>query len=117
VIDRVSTARMLRVIRCLEPFQRCFGHRAQRLALRTYVQSLFSDSDRKKSMQVMLARVTQPVTKPRSLARFSAAKWLVNSTSCHVAPPQVSSYDARPKVYEDVMGSRYSLLTSCPTWN
>src|SRR6185295_6859374 len=36
-------------------------HRAQRLALGTYVHGLFSDSDRK-SMQAMVARVTQPVT-------------------------------------------------------
>ena len=48
-------------MRWLEPFQRCFGHRAQRLALRTYVQGVFSDSDRK-SMQAMLARVTDPVS-------------------------------------------------------
>src|SRR5262249_54145345 len=47
-------------MRWLEPFQRCFGHRAQRLALRTYVQGVFSDSERK-SMQAMLAPVTQPV--------------------------------------------------------
>src|SRR5262249_50386345 len=37
------------------------GHRAQRLALETYVHGLFSDSDRK-SMQAMLARVTNPIT-------------------------------------------------------
>jgi SRSO17 transposase len=61
VIDHTATARVQRLIRWLEPFQRCFGHRAQRLALRTYVHGLFSDSDRK-SMQAMLARVTQPVT-------------------------------------------------------
>ena len=61
MIDRTATACVQRLIRWLEPFQRCFGHRAQRLALRTYVQGLFSDSDRK-SMQAMLARVTQPVT-------------------------------------------------------
>jgi SRSO17 transposase len=61
VIDRTATTRIHRLIRWLEPFQRCFGHRAQRLALRTYVQGVFSDSDRK-SMQAMLARVTQPVT-------------------------------------------------------
>jgi SRSO17 transposase len=59
VIDRTATARIQRLMRWLEPFQRCFGHRAQRLALRTYVQGVFSDSDRK-SMQAMLARVTQP---------------------------------------------------------
>ena len=61
VIDRTATGRVQRLIRWLEPFQRCFGHRAQRLALRTYVHGVFSDSDRK-SMQAMLARVTQPVT-------------------------------------------------------
>jgi SRSO17 transposase len=61
VIDRTATARVQRLIRWLEPFQRCFGHRAQRLALRTYVHGVFSDSERK-SMQAMLARVTQPVT-------------------------------------------------------
>jgi hypothetical protein len=33
-------------MRWLEPFQRFFGHRAQGLALRTYVQGVFSDSDR-----------------------------------------------------------------------
>ena len=48
-------------MRWLEPFQRCFGHRAQRLALRTYVHGVFSDSDRK-SMQAMLTRVTEPVS-------------------------------------------------------
>jgi SRSO17 transposase len=61
VIDRTATARIQRLIRWLEPFQRRFGHRAQRLALRTYVHGLFSDSDRK-SMQAMLDRVTQPIT-------------------------------------------------------
>ena len=61
VIDRTATARVQRLIRWLEPFQRCFGRRAQRLALRTYVHGVFSDSDRK-SMQAMLARVTDPIS-------------------------------------------------------
>ena len=61
VIDRTATVRVQRLIRWLEPFQRCFGHRAQRLALQTYVHGVFSDSDRK-SMQAMLARVTDPIT-------------------------------------------------------
>ena len=47
-------------MRWLEQFKRCFGHRAQLLALRSYVQGVFSDSERK-SMQAMLARVTEPV--------------------------------------------------------
>jgi SRSO17 transposase len=49
-----------RLIRWLEQFKSCFGHRAQLLSLRTYVHGVFSDSDRK-SMQAMLARVTEPV--------------------------------------------------------
>jgi SRSO17 transposase len=43
----------------LEAFKECFGHRAQRVALRRYVQGLLSDSVRK-SMEAMLARVTDP---------------------------------------------------------
>jgi SRSO17 transposase len=50
-----------RLIRWLEQFKKCFGHRAQLMALRTYVHGVFSDSERK-SMQAMLARVTDPVS-------------------------------------------------------
>jgi SRSO17 transposase len=60
VVDQTATARLERLVRWLEQFKRCFGHRAQLLALRTYVQGVFSDSERK-SMQAMLARVTEPV--------------------------------------------------------
>jgi len=60
VVDHTATARIQRLVRWLEQFKRCFGHRAQLLSLRTYVQGVFSDSDRK-SMQAMLARVTEPV--------------------------------------------------------
>ena len=51
---------MQRLVRWLEQFKSCFGHRAQLLSLRSYVQGVFSDSERK-SMQAMLARVTEPV--------------------------------------------------------
>ena len=51
---------MQRLIRWLEQFKCCFGHRVQLLSLRTYVQGVFSDSERK-SMQAMLTRVTEPV--------------------------------------------------------
>ena len=61
MIDRTATARVQRLVRWLEQFKSCFGHRAQLLALRTYVQGVFSDSERK-SMQAMLARVTEPVS-------------------------------------------------------
>ena len=57
MIDGSATARVERLVRWLEQFKRCFGHRAQLLGLRTYVQGVFSDSDRK-SMQAMRARVT-----------------------------------------------------------
>jgi SRSO17 transposase len=60
VVDHTATARIQRLVRWLEQFKRCFGHRAQLLSLRSYVQGVFSDSDRK-SMQAMLARVTEPV--------------------------------------------------------
>jgi SRSO17 transposase len=60
VVDHTATARIQRLVRWLEQFKRCFGHRAQLLSLRTYVHGVFSDSERK-SMQAMLARVTEPV--------------------------------------------------------
>lgn len=61
MVDSTATARVQRLIRWLEQFKSCFGHRAQLLSLRTYVQGVFSDSERK-SMQAMLARVTDPVS-------------------------------------------------------
>ena len=60
MIDSTATARIERLVRWLEAFKSCFGHRAQLMALRTYVQGVFSDSERK-SMQAMLARVTEPI--------------------------------------------------------
>jgi SRSO17 transposase len=60
VVDHTATARLQRLVRWLEQFKQCFGHRAQLLSLRAYVQGVFSDSERK-SMQAMLARVTEPV--------------------------------------------------------
>jgi SRSO17 transposase len=60
VVDATATARIERLVRWLEQFKSCFGHRAQLMALRTYVQGVFSDSERK-SMQAMLARVTEPI--------------------------------------------------------
>ena len=46
-------------MRWLEAFKECFGHRAQHVALRRYVQGVLSNSARK-SMEAMLARVTEP---------------------------------------------------------
>lgn len=57
--DRQAVTQLRRLMRWLEAFQECFGHRAQALALRRYVHGLLSDSARK-SMEAMLARVTEP---------------------------------------------------------
>ena len=59
VPDRRAVAQLRRLMTWLEAFKVCFGHRAQVLALRRYVQGLLSDSARK-SMEAMLARVTEP---------------------------------------------------------
>jgi SRSO17 transposase len=57
--DRGAVRQLQRLMTWLEAFKDCFGHRAQRLALRRYVQGLLSDSARK-SMEAMLTRVTEP---------------------------------------------------------
>lgn len=57
--DRRAVYQLRRLMTWLEAFKPCFGHRAQVLALRRYVQGLLSDSARK-SMEAMLARVTDP---------------------------------------------------------
>jgi SRSO17 transposase len=59
VSDRQAINQLHRLMTWLEAFKECFGHQAQVLALRRYVQGLLSDSDRK-SMGAMLARVTDP---------------------------------------------------------
>ena len=59
VPDRRAISQLRRLMTWLEVFKVCFGHRAQVLALRRYVQGLLSDSGRK-SMEAMLARVTDP---------------------------------------------------------
>jgi SRSO17 transposase len=59
VPDRRAVYQLRRLMTWLEAFKMCFGHRAQVLALRRYVQGLLSDSGRK-SMEAMLARVTEP---------------------------------------------------------
>lgn len=57
--DRRAVRQLHRLMSWLEAFKECFGHQAQHLALRRYVQGLLSDSARK-SMEAMLARVTDP---------------------------------------------------------
>jgi SRSO17 transposase len=50
-----------RLVKWLEPFEREFGHVAQRGAFRRYLLGLLSDS-RRKSMSAMLERVRDPGT-------------------------------------------------------
>ncbi len=60
-LDDTAWALVRRLIRWLDQFKICFGHRAQLVSLRQYVDGLFSDSGRK-SMHAMLARVTAPAS-------------------------------------------------------
>jgi SRSO17 transposase len=59
VLDDQAWPLLRRLTRWLDQFKDCFGHRAQRVSLRQYVDGLLSDSPRK-SMSAMLARVTEP---------------------------------------------------------
>ena len=59
MLDHTATAWLRRLLAWLELFEDGFGHRAQRGALRRYVQGLLSDS-RRKSMEAMWARLSDP---------------------------------------------------------
>jgi SRSO17 transposase len=61
VLDRHAWALLRRLTRWLDQFKDCFGHRAQHVSLRQYVDGLLSDSARK-SMSAMLARVSEPTS-------------------------------------------------------
>lgn len=61
MLDDRSWSVLDRLGRWLQPFRACFGHRAQRVSLRQYVEGVLGDSARK-SMEAMLARVTRPVS-------------------------------------------------------
>ena len=74
MVDHTATARIQRLVRWLEQFKRCFGHRAQLLSLRSYVQGVFTDSERQ-SMQAMLARVTEPVAYQAFQRSITHAPW------------------------------------------
>jgi len=59
VLDQTAWPRVRRLLRYLEQFKGCFSGRLQEVSLRRYLQGLLGDSPRK-SMQAMLARVTDP---------------------------------------------------------
>ena len=59
MLDRSAWPRVRRLLRYLEQFKGCFSSRLQPVSLRRYLQGVLGDSPRK-SMQAMLARVTDP---------------------------------------------------------
>jgi SRSO17 transposase len=54
-------ALLRRLTRWLDQFKDCFGHRAQHVSLRQYVDGLLGDSARK-SMSAMLERISEPAS-------------------------------------------------------
>lgn len=72
--NRQVVGQLRRLMAWLEDFKECFGHRAQVLALRRYVQGLLSDSARK-SMEAMLARVTDPGSYQAFQYFITEARW------------------------------------------
>jgi SRSO17 transposase len=61
LLDQRSGALLRRLTRWLDQFKDCFGHRAQHVSLRQYVDGLLGDSARK-SMSAMLERVSEPTS-------------------------------------------------------
>jgi SRSO17 transposase len=61
VLDRHAWALLRRLTRWLDQFKDCFGHRAQPVSLRQYIDGLLGDSARK-SMSAMLARISEPTS-------------------------------------------------------
>lgn len=61
MLDRSAWALLRRLTGWLDQFKDCFGHRAQHVSLRQYIDGLLGDSGRK-SMSAMLARVSDPTS-------------------------------------------------------
>lgn len=60
MLDKTSWSVLRRLTRWVDQFKECFGHQAQEISLKYYVEGLLNDSARK-SMQAMHARLTDPV--------------------------------------------------------
>ena len=61
MLDRDAWSLLRRLTGWLDQFKDCFGHRAQHVSLRQYIDGLLGDSARK-SMSAMLARVSEPTS-------------------------------------------------------
>ena len=78
MLDATAWPRVRRLFRWLEQFHDCFHHQAQRLALRRYIHGVLGDSARK-SMEAMLARVTDP-------GHYQALQHFITHAAWDVAP-------------------------------
>lgn len=74
MLDHTATAWLRRLLAWLELFEDGFSHRAQRGALRRYVQGLLSDS-RRKSMEAMWARLSDPGSYQALQHFITHARW------------------------------------------
>ena len=61
MLDPHAWSLLRRLTRWLDQFKDCFGHRAQHVSLRQYVDGLLGDSARK-SMSAMLERISEPTS-------------------------------------------------------
>ncbi len=61
MLDQHAWSLLRRLTRWLDQFKECFGHRAQHVSLRQYVDGLLGDSARK-SMSAMLERISEPTS-------------------------------------------------------
>ncbi len=59
MLDKTSWDVLRRLTRWVDQFKECFGHQAQEISLKYYVEGLLNDSARK-SMQAMHARLMDP---------------------------------------------------------
>jgi len=78
MLDQHSWALLRRLTRWLDQFKMCFGHRAQHVSLRQYVDGLLGDSGRK-SMSAMLARVSEPTSYQAFQHVITHAPWEAES--------------------------------------
>jgi SRSO17 transposase len=74
VLDHTATVWLTRLLTWLEVFEPCFGRASQRGAFRRYIQGLLSDS-RRKSMEAMWARLSDPGTYQAFQHFISHAPW------------------------------------------
>jgi SRSO17 transposase len=77
VLDRTATAWLRRLLTWLEQFEVCLGRQSQRGALRRYVSGLLNDS-RRKSMEAMWARLSDPGTYQAFQHFITHAPWQAN---------------------------------------